>query len=474
MIESMFKKISRHAVAIAIVFGVCAVIVAAAFGGAAYLRSGHGGRSYVLAPSDVAAGQAQMQPSAPSQALQYGSWPALSNANFFTQVKTNFIAQQQSFIEADLTAMQLSVYENGAVVLQVPILTKGRPGSWWETPAGLYQVESKEPNHFSSFGHVYMPWSMDFQGNFFIHGWPYEPDGTPVATAYSGGCIRLSTDDAKKVYDLAKVGMPILVYEQEFDSDNFQYPIAATGTPSTLSGISAKEYLAADLKDNHVFLAQNSTTSVPIASLTKLMTALVAAEYINLDATITVPQSAVVPTSKPRLVAGQQVSAYQLMYPLLDESSNEAAFALADHLGRDRFVSLMNQKAAALGMSSTHFTDPAGREDGNVSTTEDLFALAKYLLNNRSFILKISAGTVGDNAYGPSQFTDLENFNVFNGQADFIGGKVGETTAAGQTIVSLFNETLNGQTRPIVIVALGSTSNAADARAILDNVKANH
>src|SRR5882724_9446532 len=116
------------------------------------------------------------------------------------RVKDDFISQKESFIEADLTAMQLSVYENGAVVKQVPILTKGRPGSWWETPAGLYQVQNKETNHFSSFGHVYMPWSMDFQGNFFIHGWPYEPDGTPVSSAYSGGCIRLATDDAEKLY----------------------------------------------------------------------------------------------------------------------------------------------------------------------------------------------------------------------------------------------------------------------------------
>jgi D-alanyl-D-alanine carboxypeptidase len=181
----------------------------------------------------------------------------------------------------------------------------------------------------------------------------------------------------------------------------------------------------------------------------------------------------IVSTSVPRLKAGEKTNPYQLLYPLLNESSNEAAFALADYVGRDRFVSLMNQKAAALGMAHTRFADPAGREDGNISTAEDLFALAKYLLNNRSFILKISSNTVGHNlAYGSSHFTDLQNFNVFTGQPSFIGGKVGQTTAARETIISLFNETLEGQTRPIVVIALGSEDNAADARALLAHVQA--
>lgn len=464
---------ANHAVRLSFVLSALAVLLALGFSLAVYFHANGG---FAVAPDNETdlIDEGKILPAPVSQALQSGSWPALANANFFGQVRTDFINQKKSFIEADLTAMQVSIYQDGEVVKQVPILTKGRPGSWWETPAGLYQIQTKERSHFSSFGYVYQPWSMAFQGNFFIHGWPTTPKGIPVASSFSGGCIRLSTADAKTVYDLAKVGMPVLVYAKAFDGDDFKYSERPVERKSTLAGLSAQAYLAADLKNNQVFLAQDASREVPIASLTKLMTALIAAEYINLDATSTVPVSAIVSTSLPRLKAGEKINPYQLLYPLLDESSNESAYMLAGYLGVDRFVSLMNQKAAALGMTHTHFADPAGFQDGNVSTAEDLFALAKYLLNNRSFILKITSNTVGYNAYGDSQFADLQNFNVFTGQPGFIGGKVGQTTAAGKTIVSLFSEKLEGETRPIVIIALGSADNAADARAILAHVQATY
>lgn len=83
--------------------------------------------------------------------------------------------------------MKIQVYKGGNLFLEVPIVTKGRPGSWWETPAGLYRISRKEKAHFSGMGHVWMPWSMNFQGNFYIHGRTYYPDGTLTSTAYTGG-----------------------------------------------------------------------------------------------------------------------------------------------------------------------------------------------------------------------------------------------------------------------------------------------
>lgn len=459
------------------ILSVAAVLLAVVFSAVVYFQKASGGFGVSPGEGTGISEEGKISPAPESHAIQSGSWPALANANFFSQVRVDFINQKKSFIEADLTAMTVSVYKDGEVVKQVPILTKGRPGSWWETPAGLYEVQLKKRSHFSSFGHVYQPWSMVFQGNFFIHGWPHFADGTPVASSFSGGCVRLSVQDAKAIYDLAEVGMPVLVYEKSFDSDEFKYSERPASRQSTLPGISADAYLAADLGNNQVFLAQDSAKEIPVASISKLMTALIAAEYINLDATSTIVASSVVPTSVPRLSAGDRINPYHLLYPLLAESSNEAAFALADYLGRDRFVSLMNQKAVALGMTHTRFADPAGLEEGNVSTAEDLFALAKYLLNNRSFILKITSDTVGYNAYGSSQLKDIQNFNIFKGEPGFVGGKVGQVATgqtAGRDIIAIFSETLEGQTRPIVIVVLGSADNAADARAMLAHVKATH
>lgn len=394
----------------------------------------------------------------------YGAWPALAHAEFFSEVRDQFITTKASFIEADLSSLILKVYIDGEVQKEVKILTKGREGSWWETPAGLYKVETKRENHFSSFGKVYLPWSLPFQGNFFIHGWPYYPNGEPVSSAYSGGCIRLGTDDAKAVYELARPGMPVLVFEKDFESDRFAY---ARRGPE----LSAHAYLAADLKSNFVLAEKGSKEILPIASLTKLVTAVVATEYVNIEREITIDNEMIVTTSLPRLNSGQKFSLYSLLHPLLLESSNEAAAAIARFLGRARFVELMNEKARAVGMVHTTLRDTSGSDGGNVSTAEDLFNLAKYLYNNRGFILRISSGTLNQNVYGAPQFSNLQNFNVFAGDPDFIGGKTGKSTPAGETLLSLFELSISGERRPVVLIILGSKDYTADARAFLEWVK---
>ena len=402
-----------------------------------------------------------------SSTVEYGSYPALSNPDFFASTLKQLIASKVDFVEADLTQMRLTIHRSGEAAFTVPILTKGREGSWWETPAGFYRVETKEKSHFSTFGQVYQPWSMAFQGNFFIHGWPYHEDGTPVASTYSGGCIRLSTPDAKRVYDLVSIGTPVLVRTDAFTPDNFSYserrlPIGAT------------HYLVADLRSGSALLAGLPNEAVPIASLTKLMTALVATEYINLDKDITVPQSAAVFTSRHRLTPGEHYQAYSLLFPLLLESSNEAAETLASGLGRERFIKLMNEKAAALGMNSTKFTDPSGGDACNVSTAEDLVSLARYLSLNRSFILRITTGSLKASAYGTPPFPDLQNFNVFEKDPDFLGGKIGQTNEAGQTILSVFHLRHEGEDRQFVIVVLGTADREGDAKALLNYVRAKY
>ncbi len=114
------------------------------------------------------------------------------------------------FIYADLKAMALEMCD-GNDCSEVPILSIRNIGSIYDTPTGSFDIKTKEPNHFSSIGHVWMPWSMQFSGNFFIHGWSYYPDGTPVPKGYSGGCIRLSDENAKIVYDFAELGTPLIV-----------------------------------------------------------------------------------------------------------------------------------------------------------------------------------------------------------------------------------------------------------------------
>ncbi len=417
--------------------------------------------------------------------FHYGSWPALSNANFYEQVLGTLVDEKATFIYVNLSTMQLQFYENGVVAENVPVLSKGKPGSWWETPTGLYKVEAKIPSDYSSIAHVYSPWALDFQGNFLIHGWPYYPDGTPVGSTYSGGCIRLSTDNAKTLYDAVPVGTPVLVVSDDFKSDNFQESVQ--GPP-----IGARSYLAADLESNFVMSEKNPDEVLPVASLTKLMTALVAVEYVNIEHTITVAPPMIVLTSIPRLEVGEILSLYDLLQPLLKESSNEAAVAISYFLGPKYFVNLMNQTAQSIGMTQTHFVDVSGSDWGDVSTAHDLYLFARYLYNNRSFILKMTTDNNDSNAYGPSAFPNLQNFNIFADNPDFVGGKVGQNGAASGTIISIFNGAfpiLNATTsatsavtstatstaptedRPYVIIVLGSGDYAKDAENLLSWIK---
>ncbi|HVN66921.1 MAG TPA: hypothetical protein VMT55_00990, partial [Candidatus Sulfotelmatobacter sp.] len=167
-----------------------------------------------------------------------------------------------------------------------------------------------------------------------------------------------------------------------------------------------------------------------------------------------------------RLRPGQYVSAIDLLYPLLEESSNEAAEALAQTIGRDRFIQLMNDKAAALGMTQTRFSDPSGSSADNASSAEDLFNLLKYIENNRSFILSLTTGRVEETDYGQPRYRDLENFNAFSDRSDFLGGKVGKSSAAEQTMASVF---LVGNARPVAVIVLGSSDSAADVSALVEN-----
>jgi D-alanyl-D-alanine carboxypeptidase len=408
----------------------------------------------------------------------YGSWPALDDADFYTKTLNSLVAQKTTFIEANLSTMTLRLYENGAVAKEVPILSKGRSGSWWETPAGLYKVLAKTPSDYSRMAGVYSPWALDFQGNFLIHGWPHYPDGTPVGSTYSGGCIRLSTDDAKALYPMVPVGTPVLVSSANFTLDNFHEAVAQ-------APISATSYFAGDLKSDFVFAEKNPDEQVPIASITKLMTALVAVEYVNIENKITITPDMIVKTSVPRLKVGQSYSLYDLLQPLLKESSNESAVAIANFLGPKYFVQLMNNQAASIGMTNTHFVDSSGMDWGDVSTAHDLFILAQYLYNNRSFILMMTTNNSTPNAYGPSAFTNLQNFNVFADNPDFVGGKVGLNGGASGTIMSVFKEPFNEAgdvsttapattTRPIMLVILGSSDYEKDAQSFLSWIKGNY
>jgi len=128
-----------------------------------------------------------------------------------------------------------------------------------------------------------------------------------------------------------------------------------------------------------------------IASLTKLMTALVVFDHYKLNSKITISKEAIAQEGDAgKLKPREKLRTKDLLYPMLIESSNDAAYALAEKIGLDKFVYLMNLEAKKIGLRETHYSDPTGEDDGNFSTAYDLVSLAFYILNYRPEIFDIS------------------------------------------------------------------------------------
>lgn len=368
---------------------------------------------------------------------------------------SDYIPEEGKFIGVDLTKMELAVFKDGKQVEQFEVLSKGRPGSHWETPSGLYEINYKETDHFSSIGHVHMPYSMHFYGNFFIHGWPYYPDGTPVDEGYSGGCIRLSSKDAKELFDFVDVETPVFVYDKPGELPKHRLARIPLRASARTPDINARAFLIADLETGDVYAEKNSHYKLPIASVTKLMTAVVANETISFDKRI------------PIEYRDQHYVVGDLLYPLLLKSDNDVAHAIADFHGEEHFLSWMNAKARALGMRDTHYDDSSGISAYNESTVSDLFRLARYLYDKKKFILNISKEKKAKIESSEGRTWNVRSNNRFAGDAYFVGGKLGYTTAALKTSLSIFSVPMHERMRTIAVIVLGSQDWKRDSEQLI-------
>ena len=395
---------------------------------------------------------------------------------FLTQ-KAAYIEEKKSFIEADLQTMKLTLYESGEQKTVLEILTKGREKGWWETPTGNYKVLGKAVNGYSSIGEVWMPYSVQFYGNYLLHGWPHYDDGTPVPQGYSGGCIRLSNEDAKKMYEFVQIGMPVLVLEAH--EEHAFGALAPKAIEAPLPAIGAKSFLIADLASGETIVEKRADEKLPVASLTKLMTAVVAHEVIYLGRSIRVTPGMLASVAQIfHPAVGERYVGVDLLYPLLMQSSNDSANVLAGFLGDTTFVRNMNTKASSLGMVDTQFADPSGISDQNISTTNDLVKLLQYIYYKRPFLFDISKGIAFENVgllkIGDTiPVADLKNVNEFISDPDLIGIKNGQTAAARQTMASVWNLHTEKGDVPVAIIVLGSEDRKADTEALLRWLKAN-
>jgi len=396
--------------------------------------------------------------------LDYGPQAALAQSNFYTQTREAFITDEVTFIELDITRSQLRFFEAGVLAQSTKILSVGAAGSWWETPSGMYKVVDTKDEFFSSLAQADFPSAVLFEENFIIHGTPTYPDGSAVPEDFMGGGIRVADEVATQLYDAVKLGTPVLVHAGVDAPDTFVYEPPAPQ-------ITASHYFVADIDTGAVLASSDIDEQSSIASLTKLMTAVIAAEELQLDRRVYVASPTFVTSLIPRLNSRSSVSMYSLLQLLLVESSNEAAEVIAGELGREEFIEAMNAKARQLGMLDTTFTDPSGLDAGNVSTVGDLYRLTQYIDQNRQFIFDITSDVNLSSAQVGGDFSGLINFNEIDDVVGFVGGKVGETRAAGQTSISLHELQIDGTTRTVAVIILQSQARTNDVQTLVNFIE---
>lgn len=378
--------------------------------------------------------------------------------------KDRLVLLEKDFLEIDLEKMVITIFKNGFPEKRIDILTKGDAENWGGTAAGLYKVESGYRSAYSVASEVYMPWAVKFYGKYFIHGEPYYPGGADLVSDFSGGCLRLENEDARTVFEMTDLDMPVLVIDRHREFFPYEEKELAP-----FPKVGAKAFLAADIDSGTVLAERGSRKPLPVASITKLMTAIVLSENMDLTRRITIKEEMLCGYGTTETFEeGDKLRIIDLLYPLLVESCNDAAEALSYFLGKEETIALMNEKARSLMMEDTVFTETTGFDPGNISTARDLFYLARYISNIRPPIWKITKGeevrSFGDLAF---EMDELWNKNIFIKDPTFIGGKTGFIRRSKYNGLFVFRmKTESGDERRIAIITLGSENQKLDTQLI--------
>lgn len=216
--------------------------------------------------------------------------------------------------------------------------------------------------------------------------------------------------------------------------------------------LSATSYAVFDVESGEVLVAKNESQVVPIASVTKLFTAASALKDSDLDVDTTITWDDVATEGRAgKLEAGDTYTLRELLWPLMLESSNDAAVALERSL--PELLDDMNMYVSELGAPNTHFADTSGLSPLNVSTAAELASLTTKLYETEPHLFDVARL---DQYIGEK--TGWINNNPFAEDEDYRGGKHGFTYEAGRTGVFVFSE---GE-RTVGYVVLGSDDLKAD------------
>ncbi len=234
--------------------------------------------------------------------------------------------------------------------------------------------------------------------------------------------------------------------------------------------INAAAYAVIEKNSQRVLLASNQNVKMPMASTTKVMTATLVIENLQLDREYDIPDGAVgIEGSSIYLKKGEKLSGEELLYGLMLASGNDAAYALAilTSGSSEKFVELMNAKAQELELKNTHFADPCGLASKNHYTTAyDLARLCAYALKNETFAKIVATQNYRIRGSEEGTLRYLHNKNRVLGEvAGGDGIKTGYTRAAGRCLCS--SATRNGM--QVICVTLNDHEWFDDSKTLINS-----
>ncbi len=284
------------------------------------------------------------------------------------------------------------------------------------------------------------------------------------------------------IREINKIDNDPVIYESDPRIEFYRsfIPLKKWEVESPVINANAVAVILIDEKEDKFLFEKDSGVSFPIASITKLMTVLVAMEEYSMDHELVVSEEAFMKdVFRPsNLYPGETYKVKDLIYSGLVESSNTAAQTLAEgrtvynyERSETPFISKMNQKARELGMEKTNFSNPSGLDPSmpgisiNRSSPNDLLILVKYMLDypliweilsTENYSLRTANGTFK---------YDMSNTNqLLNKREDIKGGKTGTTSRAGGNLLAVFER---GDDL-ILTVILGSNRRYEDTITLLD------
>lgn len=233
--------------------------------------------------------------------------------------------------------------------------------------------------------------------------------------------------------------------------------------------LTARAALAYDLNSGTILYSNNLDEKLPIASLTKLMTALTVLKHQDLNAVVKITKAEQgIVGSTMGLVLGETITVDSLLHAMLISSSNDAAVALAGFVSgsQEKFAELMNDQATSIGLTATRFSNPVGWDsDENYSDTLDLIKIVKEFLKRDELRQIVKTKEMIISSTDGKYTHELHTTNkLLLDDPEVIGIKTGFTSKALGNLIILTNHG-DGQ---IVTIVLGSDSREEDTRKLLD------